>query len=282
MKRYLNPISDGGAPIFLDDLISSDSETYTALNAIVSGFGEPVVLSGCELSNINPVGFTVDISAGVVFIDGEVRESPAYSGSYPVYLEPSADLIETRDFEDGTTEDVFVTKSAIYSASLPGVEHIKFNPTTKSRFSDVLKRATTKTGEIIMQSVSSSFFDGTGLGFDEYDGFALCNGSNGTVDLKGRFIVGQDAGNVDYDNIGDTGGAESVTLTGQQSGIKAHTPQIDSAVISYDTGGNVADVIRTFQASNGLKNLEEVPNASASQSHENRPPYFTLAYIQRV
>ena len=280
MKRFQNPISDGGAPIFLDDLISNDVETYKAIASIVSGFNEVVILSGCELSNVTVGSF--DVSAGVVFIDGEIRESPAYSGPYPIYLEPSADVVITRDFEDGTTEDVFVTKSAVYTAALPGGEHIQFDPVTKSRFQHVLKRATTIIGEVIMSAASSTFFDGSGLGSGWYEGFALCNGSNGTADLRARFIVGQDPTNTDYDVLGDTGGAESVTLTGQQSGIKSHTPQIDSAVIDYGGTGNVADVIRTFQPSNGLKNLEVIPNSSASQSHENRPPYFTLAFIQRV
>ena len=41
------------------------------------------------------------------------------------------------------------------------------------------------------------------------DGWALCNGENGTPDLRDRFIVG--AGN-DY-VVGGTGGSSEVTLT---------------------------------------------------------------------
>src|SRR5690554_5897142 len=43
-------------------------------------------------------------------------------------------------------------------------------------------------------------------------GWALCNGDNGTPDLRNRFIVG--AGST-Y-SVGDTGGTDSVTLTTAQ------------------------------------------------------------------
>ena len=52
-------------------------------------------------------------------------------------------------------------------------------------------------------------------------GWYLCNGSNGTPDLRGRFVVGYHDGNGDYD-VNDTGGAETVTLSTSQ--IPSHDP----------------------------------------------------------
>ena len=51
-------------------------------------------------------------------------------------------------------------------------------------------------------------------------GFVLCNGSNSTPDLRGRFVVGYHDSNGDYD-VGDTGGATTVTLA--ESQIPSHT-----------------------------------------------------------
>ena len=48
-------------------------------------------------------------------------------------------------------------------------------------------------------------------------GWAICNGQNGTPDLRNRFIVGTGA----Y-NLGNTGGANSVTLTATQMPNHAH------------------------------------------------------------
>ena len=61
-------------------------------------------------------------------------------------------------------------------------------------------------------------------------GWALCDGSNGTPDLRDRFIVG--AGG-DY-NVGNTGGANSVTLTVAQMPSHSHS----SGTLSTDTSGS--------------------------------------------
>lgn len=50
------------------------------------------------------------------------------------------------------------------------------------------------------------------------DGWALCNGQNGTPDLRGRFIVGAGGS---YE-VGNTGGQEKVTLTVEQLPTHSH------------------------------------------------------------
>ena len=51
-------------------------------------------------------------------------------------------------------------------------------------------------------------------------GWVLCDGSNSTPDLKGRFVVGYHAGDGDYD-VHDTGGSTNITLSTSQ--IPSHT-----------------------------------------------------------
>ncbi len=60
-------------------------------------------------------------------------------------------------------------------------------------------------------------------------GWALCNGENGTPDLRDRFIVGVGG---DYE-IGDTGGLDSVTLTTSQLPSHRHS----SGTLSTSSGG---------------------------------------------
>ncbi len=60
-------------------------------------------------------------------------------------------------------------------------------------------------------------------------GWALCDGQNGTPDLRDRFIVG--AGN-SYD-VGDTGGEERVTLSSSQIPRHRHS----SGTLSTSSGG---------------------------------------------
>ena len=104
--------------------------------------------------------------------------------------------------------------------------------------------------------------------------WVLCNGSQNTPDLRNRFVVGAGSGGANYP-VGDTGGADTVTLTTAQ--IPSHSHTIDKyPTNNYDsTGGNTAlDRSGRFDGQTEL--------TGGGQSHENRPPYYALAYIMRV
>lgn len=106
-------------------------------------------------------------------------------------------------------------------------------------------------------------------------GFVLCDGNNSTPNLSGRFVVGYDASNSDYD-VNDTGGSESVTLTINQ--IPAHTHNINLAVRAfYQEPRNFG--VGTDGSAN---NSEDTGSTGGGQSHENRPPYYALCYIMKT
>ena len=106
-------------------------------------------------------------------------------------------------------------------------------------------------------------------------GFVLCDGNNSTPNLSGRFVVGYDASNSDYD-VNDTGGSESVTLTLNQ--IPAHTHNINLAVRAfYQEPRNFG--VGTDGSAN---NSEDTGSAGGGQSHENRPPFYALCYIMKT
>lgn len=117
-------------------------------------------------------------------------------------------------------------------------------------------------------------------------GWLLCDGTNGTPDLRNRFIVG--AG-TDY-SVGNTGGTNTVTLTTAQ--MPSHTHTITDPGHKHDFyehaknkgtaqgGGDYGQNIEstTEKATTGI-----TINATGSgQAHENRPPYYALAYIMKV
>jgi len=109
-------------------------------------------------------------------------------------------------------------------------------------------------------------------------GFVLCNGSNGTPDLRGKFVVGYHDGNGDYD-VGDTGGAETVTLTVAQIPSHKHDTNIDGQHVipggggsSYPYGGAGTYASRLFSMS----------NTGGGGAHENRPPFYALCYIMKT
>ncbi|HUT91927.1 MAG TPA: hypothetical protein VMY37_20700 [Thermoguttaceae bacterium] len=100
-------------------------------------------------------------------------------------------------------------------------------------------------------------------------GWQLADGTNGTRDLRGRFVVGYhasaDRGDADYNVVGNTGGGE--THTHDNHANHNHTLAAGSGV---GAGGD-------FSCSTG--------NESAALSHStsnHRPPYYVLVWIERV
>jgi len=99
-------------------------------------------------------------------------------------------------------------------------------------------------------------------------GWVLCNGSNGTPDLRDRFIVG--AGNA-Y-SVGNTGGANSVTISWSQMPSHSH---------SY-SGGDRQTVGNGGQSQPVSQGGNNTGSAGGNGAHENRPPYYALAYIMKT
>ena len=102
-------------------------------------------------------------------------------------------------------------------------------------------------------------------------GWAICNGQNGTPDLRDKFIVGSGSS---Y-NRGDTGGAASVTLTVNQIPSHDHSYSYHAGPSTVD--GGAAGGTRTVNFASSTTG-----NAGGGQSHENRPPYYALTYIMKT
>jgi microcystin-dependent protein len=129
------------------------------------------------------------------------------------------------------------------------------------------------------------------------EGWALCDGTSGTPDLSGRFIVGYDASDIDYDTIGETGGEETHILSiaempAHDHGGTTSTDGAHSHSIKYYTGsGSKSAFERRNTGSPGWlsgttnttgDHSHTIPSEGGGQAHENRPPYYTLAYIIKL
>ena len=112
-------------------------------------------------------------------------------------------------------------------------------------------------------------------------GWQLCDGSNGTPDLRGRFVVCI-GGDNNY-AVGDTGGADTVALTKEQMPKHNHTVYGRSS--GYAGRHNDShEVITYYNKSWGSmsEKINDTTETGSSQAHENRPPYYALAFIMRV
>ena len=108
-------------------------------------------------------------------------------------------------------------------------------------------------------------------------GFVLCDGNNSTPNLSGRFVVGYDASNSDYD-VNDTGGAESVTLTVNQ--IPSHTHSYVGH--TYPGSGPEQNQSGGPEDRTSFNVSKTTGSAGSGSSHENRPPYYALCYIMKT
>jgi microcystin-dependent protein len=137
------------------------------------------------------------------------------------------------------------------------------------------------------------------------DGWALCNGTQNTPDLRGRFVMGGGGTRA----VGVTGGTETVTLT--ESQLPAHNHRVSG---STSTGGDHShpydDVYfseccpnngwrgsgdsdwdngpwatrRNTLNAGSHSHTFDVTSASTGggQAIDNLPPFYVLAYIMRI
>lgn len=149
--------------------------------------------------------------------------------------------------------------------------------------------------------------------------WALCDGNNGTPDLRDRFIVGAGSS---Y-SVGDTGGSDTVTLTAEQMPSHNHSGNVTLSGLSTSSAGShthnfqFADddayIFRyglndgrwdgivvndnpsyskspiTIKSSGSHTHTISASNATATltsngnnQAHENRPPYYALCFIMKI
>ena len=140
-------------------------------------------------------------------------------------------------------------------------------------------------------------------------GWYLCDGNNGTPNLKGKFVVGYDNNDGDFD-VNDTGGSKDAVIvqhnhsvTDPTHGHSINDPghQHDTSVtntklfpsngqtsISYGgPGGYPATVFTMSDATTGIAVNAggtgiSINNNGVSGTGKNLPPYYALCYIMKA
>ena len=208
--------------------------------------------------------------------------------------------------------------------AMPSNQNIKEKPCRVNVYygDESIPRATLSFNRYSVSQNESSIPKGTilpwyGKSSDIPDGFALCDGTKGTPDLRNRFLVGAGSNYA----LGDTGGEDQVTLTGTQIGNHYHyfgaslkssdsssrgAPSFVSLTSSFP--GNTLEAYPLFPS--GTKNVSRFPHSdlagyighfgsdvstypfryitslavgtAAQEAHENRPPYYALYYIMKL
>lgn len=111
----------------------------------------------------------------------------------------------------------------------------------------------------------------------------ICDGTNGTPDLRGRFILGASDGHT----VGSTGGEENHQLTVEE------LPKVSGSVQNYLIWGSDKAESGVLHNSVGGTRFPSAATENAYASkisisfgnnkpHNNMPPYYTLSYIMKI
>lgn len=215
---------------------------------------------------------------GLVIFDGELLP---LTGN-PSKLITIAESTEQMYVEGQFAGNVRTTRKAIYTnikkATIAGSSSktklasdftVLKNISTLMSELDAAKQHHVPTGAIMMWSGAIANIPA---------GWALCDGTNGRPDLRGRFIVGYDKNDADYNVIGNTGGYKKVALSANQSGLPdtlLSNITTTKGKAYYGTSASQHDCVTDITISK--KNSH-----NANIAHENRPPYYALAYIIKI
>jgi hypothetical protein len=121
-------------------------------------------------------------------------------------------------------------------------------------------------------------------------GWYLCNGSNGTPDLRDRFVVG--AGST-YAVAATGGSANAIVVSHTHTGTATGGAHTHTVTTHYSTGGShsVTDngggyqegsFTATTDAGGTHSHSFTTDSAGASGTNANLPPYYALAYIMKA
>ena len=122
-------------------------------------------------------------------------------------------------------------------------------------------------------------------------GWSLCDGSNGTPDLRNKFVLGatNDGSDSTYPGISvsQTGGTADAVVVQHNHSITdpghTHTQSgggTDDDGGSNAPGGNSGGTMSNI--STQTTGITETNNEGVSGTNQNLPPFLALAYIQRT
>ena len=104
-------------------------------------------------------------------------------------------------------------------------------------------------------------------------GFVLCNGSNSTPDLRGRFVVGYADNDSDYD-VGDQAGSKQVTLSTSQLPSHNHSVSVSGTTSTKSLTGDITKISECYNvagAATGVFTKKGTGNSPVTGSSSTSP-----------
>ncbi|RXK57579.1 hypothetical protein ESA94_20485 [Lacibacter luteus] len=250
-------------PFGLTSLKDFTAQVKNIFDSILQ-FEAEVILSGCEVTDVDVVPGELAIGAGLVLFNGSLLVSETYNGVYPAYLK-----------DDGA----WVTAEPV--AGL----FIKFDPYTSQRYVNVLDRAMTPAGRIVMMETLNDRFVAE-VGRWEMKGYELVSA------LQNRVPVGLWYDGIPVANVSDAlnsiegsqyGERTNTLLQQQLPDVKLKIEKAGGGYYVNDTAGGGANVSLKGDNDNSLASgYMETESLGDGDPHNNMQPSTVVVYAKRV
>lgn len=257
----------------------------------------PVIIEGCVITKVGDAQY--NYTAGTIYYNGMF-----YTVFAGIFNASSASVVPKWDIatapigQFGRNSVVPVSTGSVLQVNIDSQMLLKATGLFDYDKTYTLKQITALNAwsmdalQMVHSIDLSDFTAGVGKAFGKYAGWALADGANGRPDLRGRFVVGRGTG--DYANLLATGGAERVTLSANQSGLRQHAHGTQGGY-SPNTLGSPTPIVGLISVTpitgiggNSVTtiNVDGVTGRDGAQpaleSHENRPPFIVVGYLVRV
>jgi len=268
-------------------ILNAGTTTATALNVIADTTGAMAIqtsgTTAIAISAAQAVTLTNPLSAG----SGGTGVNSLGTGVATFLSTPSsANLAAALTDETGTGVAVFGTAPTISSPTLTGT------PVAPTAAFNTNTTQIATTAFVLANGVpSGSIFLWSGSIASVPSGYFLCNGANGTPDLRDRFVVG--AGST-YAVAATGGSADAVVVSHNHSASSSVTDPGHVHVMGNNRGvgpsNNGRDLIGPnsdtpaymFSATTGITVATTNTATGVSGTNANLPPYYALAYIMKA
>lgn len=274
---------------FMQDMIMA-----TARLALIGG--ENYILSGCITTGNN-------VSDGIIVINGEVMPfkggtlvdtitivEDTFSVSANGLTFEKARVKRYAKFATGTGENYYLWSDFKSLQTNKQLEEVKATVKYVDEAIAGIQAGIIPAGVIVMWG---------GLEADIPHGWVLCDGREiapkvFVPNLSGRFVVGFNRFDKDYDTIRKTGGAKEVALKPEQLPPHSHLVhdyyfaenkvRVDHGVSGYEYFANEMYGSSSNDRDNHHMYYKDhnTENFGNGQTHENRPPYYVLAFIIKI
>lgn len=211
MRKFLTGTDLGGMPIYKSDFRDPlNADLWAAIDgllSVISGDTQGVIISGCVFTN-NAGNF--DMTAGVVYLDGEFMRVPAATNlPFTRHIRPATPVSDSRTFGNGVSHAVLQTKDAEINAATGGSQYITISSLTSAD--------SRRLSNLLMQKSASDVYLRTKIveigdwNMDATTSVGVAHGITDWKKIRGfEVVIRNDADNLYYNLYVTSGGSNTV------------------------------------------------------------------------